>query len=69
MYKHHDCVPPHRYRQRFARAVIDLVEILVTYLVSTPFFYSSDMGHHNRHFAGDTYAHIGIWGPPTSAAK
>ncbi|ETS76752.1 hypothetical protein PFICI_12139 [Pestalotiopsis fici W106-1] len=25
------------------------------------------MGHHNRHFAGD--AHVGIWGPPTSAAN
>ncbi|KAF2995145.1 hypothetical protein E8E14_003632 [Neopestalotiopsis sp. 37M] len=27
------------------------------------------MGHHNRHFAGDTYARTGIWGPPTSAAN
>ncbi|KAK6068748.1 alkaline ceramidase family protein [Seiridium cupressi] len=27
------------------------------------------MGHHNHHFAGDTYAQTGVWGSPTSKAN
>ncbi|KAK8058763.1 YPC1-alkaline Ceramidase [Apiospora phragmitis] len=27
------------------------------------------MGHHNRHFAGDRYALLGAWSPPTSTAN
>ncbi|CAK7264332.1 hypothetical protein SEPCBS119000_000938 [Sporothrix epigloea] len=27
------------------------------------------MGHHNRHFSGDRYAHGGVWGTPTSTAN
>jgi len=27
------------------------------------------MGHHNRHFSGDSYALHGAWSPPTSTAK